>query len=275
MTRADYAHLAGDVPVPNPTPSPDPSSPPRPPTWDQGDFADLDGDHGHWLATVTLVGGDDVLNARLGPGVDREIMGRIEPGTRLLATGYEVPVGTSTWAEIITPLGSLWVNARYLTPTNHPFDFRSDRRVDAILHGLSTTMRDRGDLAPLISRRGLYLSYNGVLRHYPPSRLAGLLKDQATEIWPVPAGRDPGPPRTFAVAVGDGFRSTFAHPDAEVIRNEWPRVEPLQPIPLELRDFDHVGIHGTGDDAGRLEAWFVSITYEAGEPLIIGLTHES
>ena len=94
--------------------------------------------------------------------------------------------------------------------------------------------------------------------------------DQASEI----------PSRTFAEAIGTSFASTWDDPD-----RQFQFDEPFEggngrlaafAIPYRLSGFHYVSIYDSGDnpDFGGLDwtIWHVSIDYEDGEPVIVGLT---
>ena len=255
--------------------------------WEQADLpdpADLAvGD----IRRVVLVADDDVLNVRLGPGTNNEIIGMLAPGVVVGLTGPQVEVGSSTWVELVTPAGAGWVNDLFLGAVVTDGEFASDPEVMDLLDEMSRIMADHGDLSPVVSQRGLYVSHHAPPVRFTPDELAGILTDPTTYKWPSNALdiNDPDQAseiqgRTFAAAIGDRFVSTFDDPDA------WITVdEPIEAgngriaayaIPFELKGFHYIGVHDPGDnpDYGGLDwtTWYVSIDYENGHPVVVALT---
>ena len=88
------------------------------------------------------------------------------------------------------------------------------------------------------------------------------------------------PALTFAEAITDSFVSAYDDPDTTTTVNE-PIVGgngrlAEDAIPFELQSFNYAGVHDPGDnpDFDGLDwiTWYVSIDYEAGVPIIVGLT---
>jgi spore germination protein GerM len=256
------------------------------PLWEQADLPDVSR-FGPDVRRVVLVAADDVLNVRIGADVSSEILGMLAPGTVVALTGPQREVGTSTWFEIVTPAGAGWVNGHYLAETIDDDDFAADARVTALLDRLAEIFDAEGDLTEVTSSRGLYVSHHARPVRFTPDQLRTVLTDETTYKWPSNAidVNDPSqaqeiPDQTFAQAIGDSFVSVWDDPDRIVAIDEplgggngrlsqdavWPM----------LQGFHYLSVHDPGDnpDYGGLDwiSWHVSIDYEDGQPVVVGLT---
>jgi spore germination protein GerM len=255
--------------------------------WEQADMPDLGDFPAADTRRVVLVAEDDVLNVRIGPGVGNEIIGSLAPGVIVALTGPREQVGSSTWVEIVTPAGAGWVNDLYLAAVVTDQAFASDSEVKALLDEMSAIMAAHGDLSTVTSTRGLYVSHNTAPIRFTPDELRTVLADATTYKWPSGA-LDPNDPeqlaelpdRTFAQAIGDRFVSAYADSDTElayddVLAGGNARI-PEYAIPFELKGFHYVAVYDPGDnpDYGGLDwtTWYVSIDYEDGHPVVVGMT---
>jgi hypothetical protein len=230
-----------------------------------------------------LVAADDVLNVRSGPGVGHAIVGMLDPLAVVALTGETASAGGSEWVEIITPDGTGWVNGFYLGANVDRADFNSSDSVSALLDRMAGIMAAGGDLTDVVSRRGLFIAHNGPLVHFGVDELQGLMTSQETHQWGS-AALEPGSPelpyRTFAQAVGDRFVSAYGDEDTSVRWNEAEMggngTHPEYAIPFELSGFNFVSVYDPGDNPeyGGLDwtAWYVSIDYEGGEPVVVAMT---
>lgn len=271
VSRSDYETILPIEPAPGVGPAP---------TWHQGDV-DIDGVASEDLGKVVLVADDDVLNVREDPGVQAPIIGALVPGVIVEKTGLDEVVGSSVWEQIVTPLGDFWVNGRFLGAVVTASDFADDDHVIALLNQFADIIANDGDLRQVTSRRGLYVSHNADPIRFSPAELDGILTDPTTYNW-ASAGADAGevPGRTFAEAITDSFLSAYDDPDVELSWND-PiaggngRI-PAAAVPFEFAGFNYVGVYDSGDDAQYdgldWTTWYVSIDYENGEPVIVGLT---
>jgi len=272
VNRADYATILPIEPTPGQGPAP---------TWVQGDLPDVSGVAAEDLAKVVLVASDDVLNVREDPGVQAPIIGMLLPGTIIEKTGLQQVVGSSIWEQIATPLGDFWVNGRFLGAVVTASAFASDSRVIALLDEFAGIIASDGDLRQVTSQRGLYVSHNADPIRFDPDELDGILTDPTTYKWPSNAADiDEVPARTFAEAITDSFLSAYDDPDSQLSWND-PLVGgngrlPGYAVPFEFAGFNYVAVYDSGDnpDYGGLDwtTWYVSIDYENGEPVIVGLT---
>jgi spore germination protein GerM len=274
VTRADYATI---LPI---EPTVDAGSAP---IWHQGDV-DIDGVAAADLGKVVLVASDDVLNVREDPGVTAPIVGALVLGVIVEKTGLTEVVGSSVWEQIVTPLGDFWVNGRFLGAVVTASDFANDDRVTALLDEFASIIASKGDLRQVTSQRGLYVSHNAAPIRFSPDELNGILTDPTTYKWPSaalgPDQLDEIPAKTFAEAITDSFLSAYDDPDTELSYND-----PIaggngriaaDAVPFEFRGFNYVGVYDPGDDPQYdgldWSTWYVSIDYENGEPVIVGLT---
>ena len=252
--------------------------------WTQRDLPDVSGIDPARLGRVALVEADDVLNVRQDPGVQAPIVGMLLPGVVVAKTGLEQIVGSSLWVQVETPLGGYWVNSRFLAAVVAAEDFAKDARVDSLLAEFGELIASDGDLRTVASSRGLYVSHHAAPIRFAYNELDTILTDPTTYKWPSnalgPDQLDEIPGRTFAEAVADSFLSAYDDPDTITTRNE-----PIQggngrlpedAIPFEFESFNYVGVYDPGDnpDYGGLDwiVWYVSIDYEDGRPVIVGLT---
>lgn len=278
VDRSDYATILPIEPLVDPTASA---------PWTQDDIGDQlsrsDVDPTN-LGRVALVAADDVLNVRQDPGVAAPIVGMLLPGVIVEKTGLEEIVGSSLWVQIETPLGGFWVNDRFLAAVVLPLDFENDARVDSLLAELGEIIATDGDLRAVTSTRGLYVSHHAAPIRFAYSELDTILTDPTTYKWPSnalgPDELDEIPGRTFAEAVADSFLSAYDDPDTMLTVNE-PLAGgngrlPEYAIPFEFESFNYIGVFDPIDnpDYGGLDwiTWYVSIDYEDGWPVIVGLT---
>jgi spore germination protein GerM len=275
VSRADYATILPIEPQPGEGPAP---------LWHQGDMPDTSGIAAADLGKVVLVAADDVLNVREDPGVSAPIVGMMAPGVIVEKTGLDQVVGSSIWEQIVTPLGDFWVNGRFLGAVVTAADFAADARVTDLLDEFSSIIAGNGDLRQVTSQRGLYVSHNADPIRFAPEELDGILTDPTTYKWPSnalgPDQLDEIPAKTFAEAITDSFLSAYDDPDTEISWND-PLTGgngrlPGDAVPFEFTGFNYVAVYDPGDnpDYGGLDwtTWYVSIDYEDGEPVIVGLT---
>ena len=275
--RDDYATI---LPI-----NPGPETPATEP-WGQSDLPDVIGLNPGDLARVALVAADDVLNVRQDPTAASPIVGMLLPGVVVERTGPEEITGSSVWAQIETPQGSFWVNDRFLAAVVDSDEFANDDRVSDLLDEFAYLIANDGDLRLVTSRRGLYVSHHADPIRFSPDELQSILLDPTTYQWPSVAisPDDPEfdllPAKTFAEAVADSFLSAYDDPDTLLTTNQPIEAGNGRPaefaIPFEFESFNYIGVHDSGDnpDYDGLDwvTWYVSINYENGEPVIIGLT---
>ena len=220
--------------------------------WDQDDLPDIS----RFAETrrVVLVPVDDVLNVRLAAGADNEIIGMLAPGVDVALTGPRADKASSTWTEIVTPIGAGWVNGRFLAEIVDDQTFRTDERVISLLDRMSQVLDAEGPLNEFVSVRGLYVSHHAPPVRFTPDQLEGILTDPTTYRWPSNAINmdDPEaveqeiPARTFAEAIGQSFASAWNDPRPHdgvrptPHRRQWAPPHPCDPagavgLPLRQR----------------------------------------
>lgn len=277
VDRSDYATILPIEPGPDVTASE---------PWSQDDLPDIGEADPAMLSRVVLVTADDVLNVRQDPTVRAPIVGMLPPGTIVERTGQEEITDSSRWVQIETPVGGFWVNDWYLADYVDAPDFDADPEVTALLDEFAGLIAADGDLRPVTSRRGLYVSHHGDPVRFEPNELSSILTSTTTYQWPsnAIAEDDPEfdllPARSFAEAVADSFLSAYDDPDTVTTLNE-PiaggngRI-PEYAIPFELASFNYVGVYDEGDVAEYegldWVTWYASIDYEDGSPVIVALT---
>ena len=275
VRRGDYASVLPLVPVPIG----------ETPRWVQADLPSLAGVPTDRQGRVVLVEEDDNLNVRTGPGVDNPVVGMLAPGTVIRRTGNSTLVGSARWVEVSAPDGFGWVNERFLAAVVDATTFANDDRVGDVLDEMTAIMAALGDLAPVVSWRGLYVSH-----HDAPVRfgdLEDLLTDPTTYKWPSNAldVNDPDqaneiPSRTFAEEIAASFVSAYDDVDVVLAYNEAMAGgngrTPDFAIPFELDGFNFVTVYDLGDNPEYegldWTTWYVSFDYENGEPVVVGLT---
>jgi spore germination protein GerM len=275
VTRGDYASILPLVPTPGG----------ETPRWVQADLPSLTSVPAGQQGRVVLVEEDDNLNVRTAPGVDNPVFGMLAPETRVRTTGNSTRVGSGRWVEVSTPDGFGWVNERYLAAVVDPTSFAEDERVGDLLDEMTAIMDGLGDLSPVVSWRGLYVSH-----HDAPVRfgdLDELLTDPTTYKWPSnafdvndPDFADEAPSRTFAEEIAASFVSAYDDDDVMLTYNEPVEAGNGRPaayaIPFELTGFNYVTVYDLGDnpDFGGLDwtIWYVSFDYEDGQPVVVALT---
>jgi len=277
VTRSDYLAALPLSPTPSATVD----------RWEQADIPHLGDAASADTRRVVLVADDDVLNVRIGPGVDNDIIGMLAPGVVVAMTGPQREVGSSTWVEIVTPIGAGWVNDLFLASVVSDETFAGDPEVMHLLDELSGIMAAGGDLTAVASVRGLYVSHNATPIRFTPDVLDTILTDTTTYKWPSAAldATDPEqlaelPDETFAEAIADRFVSTYGDVDTELAVDD-PLVggngrPPEYAIPFELRGFHYMAVYDPGDNPEYegldWTTWYVSIDYEDDRPVVVGLT---
>ena len=277
VSRDDYATI---LPI-----DPGPDSTATEP-WSQADLPDVTRVSLSQLSRVALVTADDVLNVRQDPHAGAPIVGMLLPGVIVERTGLEDNTGSSTWVQVATPAGGFWVNERFLAAVVSDTDFQTDVRVPALLDEFAEIIANNGDLRDVASQRGLYVSHHAPSVLFAFDELGLILRDQTAYQWPSnaissdDAEFDAIPARTFGEAVAGSFLSAFDDPDVQSTVNEAiaggnGRIAEFA-IPFELQSFNYIGVHDPGDnpDYDGLDwvTWYVSVDYEEGLPVIVGLT---
>ena len=254
--------------------------------WTQNDMPDYSSADPEMLSRVALVPTDDVLNVRQDPTHLSPIVGMLLPGVIVERLGPEEIVGSSVWAQIETPFGGFWVNDRFLAAHVTAGQFENDTKVEQLLDDFADIIANDGDLRAVTSRRGLYVSHHAAPVRWPSDELGTILTDPTTYQWPSNAiGEDDPefdqiPARTFAAAVADSFLSAYDDPDTITTVNDPIEAGngrlPAYAIPFEFQSFNYIGVHDSGDnpDYGGIDwvTWYISIDYEEGEPVIVGMT---
>jgi len=226
------------------------------------------------MAVVLVAHGDrlDVLRDPQDPATVLHRFVATEAG--VIATGRDRNIGDDTWIEVETPEGPGWVPRLNLTEHVDAESFAEDPDVHQILDGFVAALRTRGDLAPLVSRYGLWVAHHDDPIHYGPDTIHRVMDDPTVRTW---RGRNlacPDQRATFDVAVAGSIVDAWNHPQRELIANQ-PAV-PSTTIPVEFTNLNAISIGADLHGPARLEqtAWLVHYTFEQGHPRIIALTKE-
>jgi VCBS repeat-containing protein len=207
------------------------------------------------------------LIAREAPGNHTDAVHRFPADQRdLRTTGRRAQLGSALWIEIETPDGDAWANGRSLTPQVDFGEFVSDPRPQELVTQLRAAIDSGGDLAPLTTPRGLYVSY-----HAPPalmrsSELEGILTDDLDRRWWRRVG-------DHADLTGS-FKRIVAMPLAAALDAFGARagVEPAVPTPVELTNLQSLAV---GDPAvSGKDGWRIFFDYTEGEPRVFALWRE-
>ncbi|MDH3684501.1 MAG: hypothetical protein OEV40_31665, partial [Acidimicrobiia bacterium] len=254
--------------------------------WEQADLPDP-GPFGDAVRRVVLVAEDDALNVRVAAGGANEVIGMVAPGTVVGLNGPESEIDSSTWVEMASPVGPGWVDSYFLAEVVADESFSGDDRVITLVDRMAEIIRERGDLAEVPSRRGLYVSHHAAPTRFSPQQLRGVLADPTTYRWPSNALDDDDLSdaadeieRTFTEAVGDSFAGSWDDPD-RVYAHDEPLTGgngrlPDAAIPFVLSGFHYLSVFDSGDDADHRgmdwTSWHIAIDYEDAAPVVIGLT---
>jgi uncharacterized protein YraI len=234
--------------------------------------------------SVILVAADDVLNVRSGPGIAYEVIaGLTSTATGVVLTGRETQVGSSIWVEIVTDLGSGWVNEYYLAePDSKANPFSEGFAID-LVDQLAAVFAGRGDLTEASSRRGIFVAHHD--RAQPFTHVDDLLTDPTLYVW---AGNgcapedcpDETPNLTFAEGVADSFLNAWIDGDRQVVVDEvlpggnGKLAESI--VPTEFTNLHYLAVKDPGDNPeyGGMDwfTWYVFFTYENEVPVLLGMS---
>jgi hypothetical protein len=192
----------------------------------------------------------------------------------VIATGRDRSIDDDTWIEVETPEGPGWVPQRHLTEHVDAESFGEDPHVYAVLDDFIDALRTRGDLTPLVSRYGLWVTHHDTPIHYEPDQIPRVMDDPTLRTW---RGRNlayPDQRATFDVAVAGSITDAWDHPQRELAANQ--TAVPSTTIPVEFTNFNAISIGADLHGPARLDqtAWLIHYTFEHGHPHIIALTKQ-
>lgn len=236
------------------------------------------------LWAVVLVGGDDVLNVRTGPGVGSSKLTSFNAAqTGIVLTGNTAVVDGGTWVEVETEDAKGWVNKFYLAEQWASFEVDVQWNMQTPLDEFGAAAASLGGLGDAVSARGLFVVYHDdELRRWKQNELDDLMTDPSTYSWSTP-GCTHCVDDTFAGAVGLPFVDAWEDLDGDALlslddillggNGPFP---PEAAIPIQFENFHWVVIHDPGDDPELdgldWQSWFVYYDYEDGEARIVGLS---
>jgi hypothetical protein len=219
------------------------------------------------LFSVVLRAEGQELLALEGPGDEYPALHRFGEAARdVRSTGRGAVNQGTLWLEVETPNGDGWVDSRYLSSQVPPGEFASDDRAIALVEMLSRYIADRNDISPLVSNKGLYVSYFASPRCFDRDQLVELLSDST--VW----GFWDSTGRTHSVR-GD-FATTVAQPLSLAIQAHpgRPNTEAQVPLPAEYANFHHL-TYGDPSTPGR-DTWRLFFDYQDGAPLLVAVWRE-
>jgi hypothetical protein len=232
-----------------------------------------------------LVGPDDVLNVRTGPGVSFSKLTNFGPTrTGIVLTGITAQVDGSRWVEVETEDARGWVNSFFLTEewTTEEVDLTWD--LVTPLDEVAAAMADAGELNAPVSARGLFVVYfDDTLRRWRQSELATALSDQTTYGWSTPACVGDCLVATLAEAVAAPVLTVYEDIDVdavvaldEILLGGNGPFPPETAIPVQFQNFHRLTLHDPGDDPELTGldwvTWFVYYDYEGGVAKIVALS---
>jgi len=153
---------------------------------------------------VVFVGANDVLNVRATPTADAALVHALAHDARgVRATGEETVVGSARWVKLETPSGAGWANASYLSTATSSTSFVAEEMIGALA---------KGDLAPLLGPRGLYVFDYGTERHFAAAALASAQKSK----WNGPGCGENCREGTFHEIIGAPLAEVLARADHQL-----------------------------------------------------------
>lgn len=231
---------------------------------------------------VVLVEHDDFLNVRDVAGVHGYVVGRLVPGSGVVATGRTTEVGQGEWIEVLTPTGTGWVNGFYLTA--YPSDtFLPEVDPVSVAEELARQMAAGEDFTDLISEKGLTILHFESQNRFDRQRLRGILDDPT--LYESFSATSEDAHVTFRQGT---FFEEVAEPFISTLLNNPDRVSfvdrPVQDIGSVINDFlpdlvkgfPHAIFHDPGDDSNGFDfvTWTVFYSYEGDELEVVALRME-
>lgn len=217
---------------------------------------------------VVFVASDDVLNVRAEPNASAAIVTTItHDGKGVVATGKR----SDDWMEVSSGDKQGWVNSRFLAEEVAFDEAKAQQKLDAFLN----VVKAKGDLTPVVSARGLYVSYFGPLQHFAPAALPGLLKSEEKKMWTGPACDEPCDEGTFYEQVAAPLVDLWSKADKQIRAGVWQKggnasADP----PAGLSNFHFLSVFHQGSQANDFLDWRtygVYFDHRDGEPSVIAL----
>ncbi len=225
---------------------------------------------------------DDVLNIRLGPGVENAVVGTLQPAqSGLTRTGKTASAGEDLWVEIHNPGGGTgWVNADFLTEYVNPAAFCSDARVPSLLRNLETAVNttDGKLLKSLVSPiHGVNVVYirNGTVANYSPEEAGWVFQSTYEVDWGPGAGSGEPVKGTFPKIILPALQDAFKN--ESLICNEIKLGGATYEVewPDEYANLNFYSIHNPGNDPSYSgmdwRTWLAGVEYVDGQPYLFVL----
>ena len=215
----------------------------------------------HW--SVVLLDRESSLRVHQKADTDTPVLYNFNPTTEsILRTGSAKRVESTDWMKVHTPSGEGFVDAFHLTEQVDLKTFARDDRPAKLVREFAETLRTGGDVARLISHRGILLALTGTPAMLAPRQLEDLLGDSRlrrlrTIDGVLQAQED------FRLAVAEPFLHAYDATE-EITANTAHSKAAL--IPAELWNFRYLAF-----GEGTSQPWLVFFEYEGGRPRIVGL----
>lgn len=231
--------------------------------------------------SVVLVAAEDTLALRAAPGAAaRQLDGLLNVARGVRPTGRTARVGGATWWQVRADGRTGWVNSRFLAREVSATAFRRDEAVDARLEQLVDVVDRRGDLTPVVSRKGLTVASFAAPVSVPAGRLAGVLR--STEQQPVggpgcaPDGCS-GTVHALFRDCADHVRDAGGSTTRDTVVGPRSAAHPVDyQAPFELANFHYAAVlRSSGADDASWTACYFFFTYEQGRPVLAGLTRDA
>jgi hypothetical protein len=234
--------------------------------------------------TVIWVLAEDVLNIRLGPGVENPVIGELQPNqSGLIRTGKIASVGDEQWVEIQNPEGGNgWVNAEFLAEYAAPSTFCADTLVTSLLHNLEVAVStsDGELLKSLVSpAHGLDVIYlrSGMVANYSAEEAGWAFQSTYPVDWGAGSGSGEPVIGTFPDIVLPALQDTFKNMTLICNEVKLGGASYLAEWPKEFANINFYSLHNPGNDPtlGGLDwhTWLVGVEYVDGKPYLFSLMH--
>ncbi|MDH3471228.1 MAG: Ig-like domain-containing protein, partial [Acidimicrobiia bacterium] len=204
---------------------------------------------------VALMDRELTMKVHAKPHVEADTVYQFEPtASSIKSVGRSVTHNGTEWLPVLTPGGEGWVDATFLTESVPLSDFQSDRAPVQLVQSLARRLERGGDVASLISPRGLAISLSGRPLLIDHDRLRLMLEgsDHALD------GAADDLHNSVLAPLLATLKEAQIDPKAKHIRSAL--------IPVELWNFRYLAIQAPGQ-----QSWLVYFDYRHGSPYIVGI----
>ena len=227
---------------------------------------------------------DDLLNIRLGPGVDNPVVGTLQPTeSGLVHTGKISGLGEDQWVEIQNPNGGTgWGKADFLTESVFSATFCADTRVTTLLNNLGTAVNttDGELLQSLVSpTHGLDVTYirNGTTANYLPEEAGWVFQSTYEMNWGAGAGSGEPVTGTFPEIILPGLQDVFKNLNITCNEIKLGGATYVVEWPTEYANINFYSLHNPGNDPTYdgldWRTWLAGVEYVEGRPYLFSLSN--